>query len=282
MTASLLAERIAAAAGSAVVALRPLSEGHNATLTIVRLADGRRLVAKAGRGLEPEGFMLRHLAAASRLPVPAVHHGDDTLLLMDFVETSGAIDGAVEEHAAELLADLHGIAAPCYGFARPTTIGPLPQPNDESDDWIAFFRDRRLLLMARAALAEGRIDTAVMADIERLAGRLPGLVGEPGPPVLVHGDVWGGNVLTRDGRVAAFIDPALHHADAEVELAFVTLFGTFGDRFFQRYREIRGVRAGFFEVRCPLYNLYPLLVHVRLFGGSYIGAVARTVRRFAG
>ncbi|HEY0833982.1 MAG TPA: fructosamine kinase family protein [Azospirillum sp.] len=268
--------------GQPVVAVRPLSSGHNAALVTVTLADGCRLVAKVGRGLEAEGFMLRHLAEHARLPVPAVHHSDDTLLLMDFIEGGGPLTAAAEEHAAELVAGLHGITAPRYGFARGTPIGPLLQPNVESDDWVAFFRDRRLLYMARAALDEGRIDAALMAGFDRLAERLPELIGEPAPPSLIHGDLWGGNVLAADGRIAGFIDPALYHADPEVELAFTTLFGTFGAAFFRHYGALRPLRPGFFEVRCELYNLYPLLVHVRLFGGSYVGAVARTVRRFVG
>ena len=270
------------ALGSPVRALDRLAGGHNAVLWMVSLADGRRLVAKVGIGLEPEGFMLRHLAAHAALPVPAVHAADDRLLVMDFIETSGGITPAAEEQAAELIAALHGIGAPRYGFPRDTLIGPLPQPNGEMDDWIAFFRDRRLLFMARKALEDGRIDHGLMAGLDRLADRLPDLIGTPAPPSLIHGDLWGGNVLTRGGRIAAFIDPALYHADAEIELAFTTLFGTFGEPFFRRYGEIRPIRPGFFELRRDLYNLYPLLVHVRLFGGSYVGAVERTVRRLVG
>ncbi|HYG89723.1 MAG TPA: fructosamine kinase family protein [Azospirillum sp.] len=282
MKAADLRPLIEAAAGSAVAGIRHLSGGHNAELVTVDLADGRRLAAKIGHGLEPEGFMLRYLAEHSRLPVPAVHHSDDRLLLMDFVDAGGSITPQAEEHAAELVADLHSITAARYGFARSTPIGPLPQPNDESSDWTAFFRDRRLLHMARKALDEHKLDAALMARIETLAGRLPDLIGAAAPPSLVHGDLWTGNVLVRGGRVAAFIDPAIHHADPEVELAFATLFGTFGDAFFRRYGEIRPIRPGFFEARRDLYNLYPLLVHVRLFGGSYVGSVERTVRRFVG
>jgi fructosamine-3-kinase len=80
--------------------------------------------------------------------------------------------------------------------------------------------------------------------------------------------------------VAAFIDPACYWADAEVELAFTTLFGTFGEVFFRRYREHRPMEPGFFEARRDLYNLYPLLVHVRLFGGAYLASVQRTLAHF--
>ncbi len=69
-------------------------------------------------------------------------------------------------------------------------------------------------------------------------------------------------------------------ADAEIELAFTTLFSTFGNPFFDRYREQRPLDEGFFELRRDLYNLYPLLVHVQLFGSGYLSAVERTLKRF--
>ncbi|HEV7368335.1 fructosamine kinase family protein [Arenibaculum sp.] len=276
------AARIETAVGGRVRRLSPLGGGTASQLFLVEMADGRRLVAKHGPGLAVEGFMLDHLARRTPLPVPKLHHAAADLLVMDHVETSGRLDDRTQEHAAELVAALHGVTAERYGFPRVTTIGPLPQPNAESGDWIAFFRDRRLLHMGRAALEQGRIDAGLMAGLERVAARLPELIGPPGPPSLVHGDLWGGNVLVRDGRVAAFIDPAIHHADAEVELAFTTLFGTFGEAFFRRYGELRPIRPGFFELRRDLYNLYPLLVHVRLFGGTYGAQAAATVRRLVG
>ncbi|WP_037451298.1 fructosamine kinase family protein [Skermanella stibiiresistens] len=264
-----------------VASARRLADGNAAELWLLDLVDGRRVVAKRGAGLAVEGRMLRHLADHSSLPVPELFHADDRLLVMSHVAADGGgLTTAAQEHAAELVAALHGIGAERYGFPYDTVIGPLPQPNPESDNWIAFFRDHRLLGMARRALDEKRIDNTLMAAIERLAGLLPDLIGEPALPSLIHGDLWGGNILVRDGRVAAFIDPAIHHADPEIELAFSTLFGTFGQPFFHRYGEIRPIRPGFFEVRRDLYNLYPLLVHVRLFGGGYRSQVARIVGRF--
>ena len=238
------------------------------------------MVAKHGKGLTLEGIMLRHLAANSRLPVPELFHADDRLLVMSWIEQDGGLTASSQEHAAELIAGLHDIGADRYGFAFDTLIGPLHQPNPESSDWVAFFRDHRLIHMARLALEENRIDNGLMASIERLAELLPDLIGELAPPSLIHGDLWGGNVLPYRGRIAGFIDPAIYHADPEIELAFSTLFGTFGEPFFRRYAELRPIRPGFFEVRRDLYNLYPLMVHVRLFGGSYRSQVARIVSRF--
>ena len=264
-----------------VVSARRFADGNTTELWLIDLADGRRVVAKHGAGLTLEGDMLRHLAANSRLPVPELFHADDTLLVMSWIEQDGGLTASSQEHAAELIAGLHAIGAGHYGFAFDTLIGPLHQPNPESPDWIAFFRDHRLMHMAKLALEENRIDSSLMTGIERLAELLPGLIGESAPPSLIHGDLWGGNVLAYLGRIAGFIDPAIYHADPEIELAFSTLFGTFGEPFFRRYAELRPIRPGFFEVRRDLYNLYPLLVHVRLFGGSYRSQVARIVNRFA-
>jgi len=263
-----------------VVSARRFADGNTTELWLIDLADGRRVVAKHGKGLTLEGAMLRHLAANSRLPVPELFHADDGLLVMSWIEQDGGLTASAQEHAAELIASLHGVGADHYGFAFDTLIGPLHQPNPESLDWTAFFRDHRLMHMARLALEENRINSGLMASIERLAELLPDLIGEPAPPGLIHGDLWGGNVLPCRGRIAGFIDPAIYHADPEIELAFSTLFGTFGEPFFRRYTELRPIRPGFFEVRRDLYNLYPLLVHVRLFGGSYQRQVAGIVSRF--
>src|SRR5690606_34952286 len=96
---------------------------------------------------------------------------------------------------------------------------------------------------------------------------------------LVHGDAWATNVLALDGRVTGFIDPAIYYADPEVELAYIELFGTFGAAFFEAYSEARPISAGYAEVRRDVYQLYPLLVHVALFGGSYVRGVEERVAR---
>ena len=142
------------------------------------------------------------------------------------------------------------------------------------------FRDQRLVSPAGVADEAGRVPGEVRARLERLAGKMDELVEEPEHRCLIHGDVWGGNVLARGDRIAAFLDPAIYHADPEIELAFIAMFDTFGERFFRRYGELREVRPGFFEARRHLYNLYPLLVHVYFFGGGYVRRVNDTLRSF--
>ena len=269
--------------GRRVIGAKALAGGCVGEVLLVHLADGARVVAKVGPGLEPEGWMLRHLAAISRLPLPTIVHADDDILLLEYVEAGKSLNSlSAQEHAAELLADLHGIPWHSFGLERDTLIGSLPQPNPPRSSWVEFFRDQRLLYMAGVAHRAGQLPDADLARIEVLAGRLGRWIDEPAQPALIHGDAWGGNILCRNGRVVAFLDPAIYYADPEIELAFGTLFATFGQRFFRRYHEIRPEQPGFHEVRRYLYTLYPLLVHVRLFGSSYLPAVQRTLDRFLG
>lgn len=276
------AARIARALGRDVVGATALAGGSVARVYLVSLERGGRVVAKLGPGLEPEGWMLGYLASRTMLPVPHVVHAEDDLLLMEYVPAGGGVTPAVEVHAADLLARLHDVTWHSFGAERDTVIGGLPQPNPPTKSWVAFYRDHRVLAMAHAAHAAGHLPAPVLERVERLAGRLERWLDEPDQPRLIHGDCWGGNVLARDGRVAAFVDPALYYADPEVELAFTTLFGTFGDSFFARYGERHPLRPGFWEARRELYLLYPLLVHLRLFGGSYLAEVERIVDRFLG
>ncbi len=275
---------VAAAAGAAVSRVSPMSGGCIGEVWRVALADGRQLVAKtagADGTLDVEGYMLDYLARTATVPVPDVVHAAPDLLLMSWVETAGPLGAGAQEHAADLLAALHDVTADAYGHERDTLIGPLPQPNPWSGSWLAFFRDQRLLHMGRGAMEAGRLRRDTYGRLEAFcAARLDTYIEEPVQPSLIHGDMWGGNVLCRDDRIAAFIDPAIYHADPEIELAFSTLFGTYGDRFFRRYNEHRPIRLGFFEARRDIYNLYPLLVHTRLFGGHYESQVDGILRRY--
>ena len=133
--------------------------------------------------------------------------------------------------------------------------------------------------MARAAEAEGALPAKLLIRLERLAERLPDYLTEPAHPSLLHGDLWTGNVLVRGNRVAGFVDPAIYYGHPEIELAFTTLFGTFGATFFETYEKLAPLDREFHAIRCALYKLYPTLVHVRLFGAAYIPPIEQTLSR---
>lgn len=272
--------RIETSLGAAVGTAERLGGGQIAAVWRVTLKDGRALVVKSGDGLGLEAWMLHYLQTRSRVPTPALHLGDDDLLVMELLANDGRLSEAAEDHLGEIVAELHAIPGERFGFERDTLIGGLPQPNPPATDWLAFFRDHRLLAMARDAQTAGRLPAVLLARVETLAGRLATWIGGDDRPSLIHGDLWAGNILSHGPRITGLIDPALYFADPEIELAFMTLFGSVGQRFFASYGERRKLRPGFFEERRDLYNLYPLLVHVRLFGGAYVAQVDRTLARY--
>lgn len=293
LQADRLRQKIEARTGRPILDLRHFATGQNANLYLVDLDDERRLMAKEMRygedddpagsvTMEAEGWMLEYLARKSKLPVPKVFWYDSSTILMDFISGSGVMNNRVQEHAAELVAELHGIRGDFFGLERDTTTGTSLLPNPYETDWMVFFRDHRLLHMAQEALKEGALDTPLMHKIEKLAGKMDEYIDSSVAPGLIHGDLWGGNVLLGQDRVSAFLDPAMYFADPEIELAAIRLFDTFGDPFFARYHEIRPARPGFDEVRRHIYGLYPLLVNARHFGRRYAAMVETIIQRFVG
>lgn len=158
-----------------------------------------------------------------------------------------------------------------YGFVADNYIGAAIQINTPKKSWVEFFRECRLLPQLR--MADRYLDAGLRRKADRLLAHLDRYLREPEFPSLVHGDLWGGNVLCgSDGR-AWLIDPAAYVGDFETDLAMTELFGRFPPVFYRAYQEENPV-DGEYQERKPIYQLYHLLNHLNLFGRSYLGSVA--------
>ncbi len=268
--------------GAKIIARSHLSGGGVATVMRVDLDNGQSLVIKAGAdaNLDIEAAMLRYLTDHSPIRSPNVLYGDSGCLVMGFIANDGQMSGSVQRDLARQLAKQHAVTSDQYGLSFDTLIGGLHQPNTQSKSWITFFGEHRLRYMATAAQQEGILPTRLVNRIDKLTVKLGDLIADKPAASLLHGDLWGGNILCHDGKIAGLIDPAIYYGDREIELAFGTLFGDLTPEFFEQYSEMSKIEPGFFEERRDLYNLYPLLVHVRLFGGSYVGSVDQILSRF--
>ncbi|NVJ97696.1 MAG: fructosamine kinase family protein [Alphaproteobacteria bacterium] len=284
-----LRQMLEKAIGSQIIGSRPMRGGDIADVSCLTLKDGRKLVAKRPRADQPdttaiEAMMLKHLAAESSLPVPEVLFQAPGILVMEHIVHKGITDGrAAAEDVARHVAALHQVTASGkkpYGFGKDTVIGPLPQENKQTESWVDFFRDRRMLAMARSCMNTSKVDSAFMARVEKLAVKLPGLIPATPPASLLHGDLWAGNMLIDGTQAAGFIDPAISYGHREMDLAFIALMGGLDPAFFDAYHAGCPIDPGFHEDRCALYQLWPLLVHVRLFGGGYVRQAETILDRF--
>lgn len=165
-----------------------------------------------------------------------------------------------------------------FGFGRDNYIDMRPQINTPYESWITFFRDCRLKPQFQAAARY--FDKA---DIRRITGvmdHLEDFLVEPEHPSLLHGDLWAGNVMVGNDGKAWLIDPAVSVGHAEADIAMTELFGGFPATFYDAYREA-GVLPPDYRERRDLYNLYHLLNHLNMFGGSYLSSVMRIVEWYA-
>jgi fructosamine-3-kinase len=252
----------------------------------VELASGRRLFVKTRPEVAPgeyaaEAEGLRWLAEPGTVRVPSVHAARDDMLALEWIDEGGGLDASGAEAFGRGLAELHAAGAESFGWHHPIRFGPLTIANDPSDDWPAFYAERRLAPLARQAFDAGSLSRGGLDAVEAVCERIDALAGPPEPPARVHGDLWGGNVLAgADGR-AVLIDPAAHGGHREVDLAMLRLFGSPGERFFAAYDEARPLAEGWRE-RVGLWQLFPLLVHAVLFGGGYGGSAEREASRLVG
>ena len=247
----------------------------------VALADGRTVFAKTN-ATPPQGMFvaeargLEWLDEAGALRVPRVLAVSESFLALEYLRASKRQNG-FDEMLGRGLAELHAFGAPSFGLGHDNFIGRLPQSNRVSPDWASFYWSERLEPQLRLASDRGRIDARLLARFEGLRKELPSLVGPREPPARLHGDLWGGNLHVDEEGTPCIIDPAAYGGHREVDLAMMRLFGGFGPRVFEAYQEAHPLSPGA-PARIPLYQLYPLLVHVNLFGSSYVGSVERALR----
>ena len=231
----------------------------------LRLEDGHTVVLKESRteaGLEAEGLAALRSAGA---PTPEVLAVDGRTLVLAYVTGPGDL-----RELGRAVATAHRATATSFGWHRDNVLGPLTQPNRRSSSWPEFYAQQRLaphLEVLPPPLAR-RLRDAVERDA------LASLLDHAPVPSLVHGDLWRGNIVGDRW----LIDPAVHHADRELDLAMLALFGGIPQGFLEGYEEVWPLDDGW-EQRLPALQLYHLLVHVRLFGPGYLPAVTSRLDR---
>lgn len=230
---------------------------------------------------EAESYGLRLMHDSAAICVPEVLFCDTTqryaFIVMEYME-KGRRGAAYWTQLGEQLATMHQHAAEQFGLERDNYIGTLPQYNQWQDNWIDFFDLNRISPMLKYATDNGYFSSKHLRQWEKMRSGLPSLFPPDEKPALLHGDLWSGNVIDYKGA-PCLVDPALYYGNREMELAMTGLFGGFDKLFYKAYFEAFPVAQGYWE-REEIYQLYPLLVHVNLFGSGYVAPVEAILHKF--
>jgi fructosamine-3-kinase len=232
---------------------------------------------------EAEAKGLGLLAASNGFRVPEVnvvsHEGPWALIAMEFIETGSPSVSFADDFAHNLL-DLHQGTASSFGLDHDNYIGSLDQSNRSHNTWSAFFASERIIPQLKMAMDSGAMEHRWMAKAERILSQLE-VYFPPHPPALLHGDLWSGNYMIDASGNPVIMDPAVYYGHPLMDLGMMRLFGGFDPEIFRIYASKKGW-SNDWEAGAEVANLYPLLVHVNLFGGGYVQQVQQIIQRFAG
>ncbi|WP_295418835.1 fructosamine kinase family protein [Sulfurovum sp.] len=269
--------------GKEVLSVDFFTQGQLGDIYKIRTADENYILktSQPSNRLQVEARMLQDINKYG-IPVPKVYASSETYLVLEFIEEKSLGKQAEELAAAKVLSDLHSVTneSRMYGYYYDTTIASFMQHNEQTQyNWGLFLGQMRIMPMSRICYDKGQINKQMVDRLEGLCRDLYKRIDMNSiTPSLLHGDLWAGNILFNMNG-AVLIDPAIYFGDREMELAFILMFNTFTETFFDAYEKVHPLSSDFYETKVPLYQIYPLLVHVALYGGTYTGRLEQVLKR---
>ncbi len=247
--------------GGTVARSEGIHGGDLSEVVRITLTDGRQVIVKGGELVKAEAAMLEAIAG-SGARAPEVFAVADGVLVMELLSARG---GSGWRSLGEAIACLHSATGDRYGWHEDYAFGRVGIPNGWSDSWPAFWGERRLLTHLP------HIPDELGRRVQRLSEALGDLLPAAPKASLLHGDLWSGNILFDGDRLSGLIDPACYYGHSEVDFAMLELFGGPSRDFYDAY----GPMEPGLPERLPIYQLWPALVHLRLFGSGYRPMVER-------
>ena len=188
---------------------------------------------------------------------------------MDWIEHNNIINEFSEKDLAKKLSQIHSIKNNEFGYSYNTPIGGLEQPSKFNKSWINFFRENRLLMIIKKINKSNPLPTEINIGLDKIINNLEKFIPESNNASLVHGDLWSGNILYNDGKLAGFIDPSINFANNELDLSSLIFLNAVSSNFLNEYNKYIYIENGF-EERVGIYKLYYALLNVHLWSRSYI------------
>ena len=242
---------------------------------VIKLNDARKyplMFEKEEKGLD--------LLNSSNFRIPTtLKTGTDqniSYLILEHIDNKGNRINEIE--LGTQLAEMHLITSDSFGLDHDNYIGSIPQINNKESDWTTFYQSMRIEPLVRKGFDSGMLETKVIRLFEKVYKELDRLIPIE-PASLLHGDLWQGNIICNENSSPVLIDPAVYYGHREIDLAMLQLFGNISDDTLEAYNNIYPLDKHWQE-RIDLHQLYPLLVHLILFGGSYYETVLKTLKKY--
>ncbi len=231
---------------------------------------------------EAEALGLKMLSKAGEIRIPGVictgAGGTYSYILLEYIGSARRKSLFMDDFGRRL-ARLHKHTHASFGLDHDNYMGSLAQSNRSHEDWISFFIEERIEPQLMLASRQGYFSSTELSAFQKLGKRLETIIPKY-PPSLIHGDLWGGNYMVDENGNPCLIDPAVNYGHREAEIAMTTLFGGFDAAFYSAYQEEFPMEAGW-RNRLAIYNLYPLLIHLNLFGSGYLGGILDVLRKLS-
>lgn len=217
---------------------------------------------------QAEAKGLEILKTNSKFLIPKVIAADEvdqfSFLILEFIEASFDKD---QSSLGVLLAEMHQNSRDQFGLDHSNFIATLEQSNTNATSWQEFYSTQRIEPLFKMAFDAGYFSSKDRKNIDLLTQKLEDIVPVE-KPSLLHGDLWAGNYMRASQNKHVLIDPAIYYGHREMDIAMMHLFGGFKAEVFEEYQNTWPLENAWQE-RLSFHNLYPLLVHVNLFGASY-------------
>ena len=211
---------------------------------------------------------LSYLANITSL-VPKIKFNSNELLIIDYIENNDIKDKNYQVILAEEISKIHQNTNNRYGFQFDAQIGALKQTNEFIDNWVIFFREKRLNSIFELINNDDPMTNNINQKIEKLLKNIHNLIPNNPIPRLLHGDLWAGNILYNNGKLVGLIDPGIFFGHNELEIAYLTWFNFVNEEFLKIYSNIIPIERDYFEYE-PIYQLYYSLLNVHLWDRIYI------------
>jgi len=260
-----------------IISQQPLSGGCISDSSIIQTSSGNKYFLKVNHNVPSDMFTkeangLKEIEYSKSIRVPSVELAGDNFILMECIEGKTKSKNFFKDFGIQF-AKMHKYECSYYGFHEDNYIGSTVQKNisdeEERNNWIKFYFNKRLLFQFKLAESNGYIDSEFRKCFNRIENKIENILdSEADKPSLLHGDLWAGNYIVDENGRACLIDPAVYYGNREADLAMTKLFGGFTQVFYNSYNEFYQLNEGY-EYRENIYKLYHVLNHLNLFGSGY-------------